>query len=133
MRKVNKMCLLCVVLAIVLLSGNLISCTNTSTTTSNSPGPSKGTLVQTDSIITGEIKAIKSMTIGYPWEIDVLVKSSQDVDTIKNPTSDKVGQVVQFMTDESTKGLIVGQMITAHAKLTGDVEVGTTLYIYSIQ
>jgi hypothetical protein len=40
---------------------------------------------------------------------------------------------VQFRTDESTKALKVGQIITAHAKLTGDVEIGTTLYIYDIQ
>ena len=89
--------------------------------------------MQNDSIIIGEIKAIKSLATGYPWEIDVQATSSQNVGILVNPTSDKVGQIVQFRTDVSTKGLTPGQVITAHAKITGDVEIGTTLYIYDIQ
>ena len=134
MLKRNRLSRLIMVLSIVLLIAGVTACSqNASTTPSPSPGPVKGTLVQNDSIITGQIKAIVNMPTGYPWEIDVLVQSSQSVGTLTNPTSDKVGQVVKFRTDESPNALKVGQVITAHAKLTGDVELGTTLYIYDIK
>jgi hypothetical protein len=129
--KGKKIGLLSIVLAFAMSVGTLVSCAKTTITTSSTQlGRS---LVQNDSIITGEIKAIKSMATGYPWEIDVQVTSSQNVVILINPTIDKVGQIVQFRTDVSTKGLTPGQVITAHAKLTGDVEIGTTLYIYDIQ
>ena len=131
MIKGKKIGLLSIVLAFAMSAGTLVSCAKTTITTSSTQlGRS---LVQNDSIITGEIKAIKSMATGYPWEIDVQVTSSQNVVILINPTIDKVGQIVQFRTDVSTKGLTPGQVITAHAKLTGDVEIGTTLYIYDIQ
>ena len=133
MMKSNKIGLLSFVLAVTIIMGTFVSCTKTSTISTTTLAPLGGSLVQSDSIITGDIQAIKSMATGYPWEIDVLVKSSQDVDTLVNPTSDKVGQIVQFRTDENTEGLKVGQSITAHVKLTGDVIVGTTLYIYDIK
>ena len=132
MPKPNKIILLTVIMVIVLSAGSLVSCTKT-TTTATATGPGGGSLVRTDSIITGQIKAIKNMTTGYPWEIDVMVTNSQNVGYLPNPTIDKVGQAVPFYTDESTKALQVGQTITAHVKLTGDVEVGTHLYIYNIQ
>jgi hypothetical protein len=129
--KGKKIGLLSIVLAFAMSVGTLVSCAKTTITTSSTQlGRS---LVQNDSIITGEIKAIKSMATGYPWEIDVQVTSSQNVVILINPTIDKVGQIVQFRTDVSTKGLTPGQVITAHAKLTGDVEIGTILYIYDIQ
>ena len=131
MIKGKKIGLLSIVLAFAMSAGTLVSCAKTTITTSSTQlGRS---LVQNDSIITGEIKAIKSMATGYPWEIDVQVTSSQNVVILINPTIDKVGQIVQFRTDVSTKGLTPGQVITAHAKLTGDVEIGTILYIYDIQ
>ena len=131
MIKGKKIGLLSIVLAFAMSVGTLVSCAKTTITTSSTQlGRS---LVQNDSIITGEIKAIKSMATGYPWEIDVQVTSSQNVVILINPTIDKVGQIVQFRTDVSTKGLTPGQVITAHAKLTGDVEIGTILYIYDIQ
>jgi hypothetical protein len=129
--KGKKIGLLSIVLAFAMSAGTLVSCAKTTITTSSTQlGRS---LVQNDSIITGEIKAITSMATGYPWEIDVQVTSSQNVGILINPTIDKVGQIVQFRTDVSTKGLTPGQVITAHAKLTGDVEIGTILYIYDIQ
>ena len=131
MIKGKKIGLLSIVLAFAMSVGTLVSCAKTTITTSSTQlGRS---LVQNDSIITGEIKAITSMATGYPWEIDVQVTSSQNVGILINPTIDKVGQIVQFRTDVSTKGLTPGQVITAHAKLTGDVEIGTILYIYDIQ
>ena len=131
MIKGKKIGLLSIVLAFAMSVGTLVSCAKTTITTSSTQlGRS---LVQNDSIITGEIKAIKSMATGYPWEIDVQVTSSQNVVILINPTIDKVGQIVQFRADVSTKGLTPGQVITAHAKLTGDVEIGTILYIYDIQ
>jgi hypothetical protein len=133
MPKTNNVFLFAIVMAVALLAGIIVSCAKTTTTSTTATGSIGGSLIQTDSIIKGQITVIKSMTTGYPWEIDVMVTNSQNVGDLKNPTIDKVGQVVQFRTDESPVGLQPGQSINAHVKLTGDVEVGTTLYIYNIQ
>jgi hypothetical protein len=110
--KGKKIGLLSIVLAFAMSVGTLVSCAQTTIITSSTPlGRS---LVQNDSIITGEIKAIKSLATGYPWEIDVQVTSSHNVGILVNPTSDKVGQIVQFRTDISTKGLTPGQVITVY-------------------
>jgi len=95
--------------------------------------PSTGTIVDNGSLIVGEIKAVTSMSTGYPWELEVLVKSVQNVDSLPNPVSDKVGQVISCRTDENASAFKVGQLITANVKLTGDVERGTLLYIYNIK
>lgn len=97
------------------------------------PGPSGGTIVRSDSVITGEIKAIRRMSSSYPWEVDILVQDSQNVDSLVNPTKDKVGEVITTVTDQDMKPFNGGQVITAHVKLTGDVEHGISLYIYDIK
>ena len=64
MIKGKKIGLLSIVLAFAMSAGTLVSCAKTTITTSSTQlGRS---LVQNDSIITGEIKAIKSMAAGYP-------------------------------------------------------------------
>ena len=73
------------------------------------------------------------MSIGYAWEIDVLVNSVQNADSLPNPVSDKVSQVIKCRIDQDVSALEVGQIITANVKLTGDVERGTLLYIYNIK
>jgi hypothetical protein len=106
--------------------------TTTSTTTITSPGGG-GAVVNSDSIITGQIQAIRSQAAGYPWEVDVLVLSSENVDDLPNPTSDKLGQVIAAKTDEDLKGFQAGQQISARVKYVGDVPLpGISLYIYDI-
>jgi len=128
--KLKKGYVIALVLALTVIATGVVSCKKAATTP---PGPNTGSLIQTDGIITGEIKVIKSMPTGYPWQFDVLIQTSQNVGDLKNPVADKVGQVVQFGTDEQIELFKVGQIITAHVKLTGDVEVGTHLYIYNIK
>ena len=97
------------------------------------PSPGGGAVVRSDSIITGQIKAIRQQTTGYPWEVDVLIQSSESVDTLPNPTQDKVGQVITAKTDEDLTSFKVGQTITARVKYVGDVpQPGISLYIYNI-
>lgn len=128
--QMRKWYLIGIVLAIILFSTSIVSCKKASLPPTGSVA---GSLIQTDGIITGEIKVIKSMTTSYSWAIDVLIKTSQNVGDLQNPVADKVGQVVRFRTDENADSLKVGQTINAHVKLTRGVELGTTLYIYSIQ
>ena len=107
----------------------------TPTPTSTTPSPDgSGTVVRSDSIITGEIKAIRQQTTGYPYEMDVLVLSSNSVDSLTNPTMDKVGQVITAYTDEDVSSFKAGQAITAQVKYAGDVpQPGISLYIYNIE
>jgi hypothetical protein len=90
--------------------------------------------VQSDSVITGEIKAVRPQQTGYSWEMDVLIESSVNVDDLPNPTMDKVGQVITAKTDEDVSILKVGQEISAKVKYVGDVpKPGISLYIYNIK
>jgi len=99
-----------------------------------SAGPGGGLVVQSDSIITGKVVAVRSSSSGYPWQIDVLVQSSQNVGALPNPTKDKIGQTVTFQTEENVGSLQAGQAITAHAKYVGDVpRPGIVLYLFSIK
>lgn len=129
-------------LAMILIVGCLsliaTACSGTGTpNTSPSPSPSKGgggAVVQSDSIISGEIKVIRQQTTGYPWEVDVLIQSAEDVDSLPNPVKDKVGQVVTAKTDEDLSSFHVAQQITARVKYVGDVPLpGISLYIYNIK
>jgi hypothetical protein len=131
--------LLIVTLAIIPLALALSACSGSSspsptpTPTPTSP-PGGGAVVRSDSIITGQIKAIRQNATGYPWEVDVLIQSSESVDSLVNPTGDKVGQVITAQTDEDLSSFKTDQNITAHVKFVGDVpSPGISLYIYSIE
>ena len=98
------------------------------------PGPGGGLVVNSDSIITGTIVAIRNQSTGYPWQVDVQVLTSQDVGTLPNPTKDKIGQTVTFYTDENLRAFHAGQAINAHVKYAGDVpKPGIVLYIFDIK
>jgi hypothetical protein len=118
--------LLLSVVACVLLLG----CSSKASTTS----PGGGEVVLSDSIIVGEIRAVRAQSTGYPWEIDILIVNSENVDDLVNPTKDKVGQVVTVKTDQDMTGFTVGQSISARIKYVGDVpKPGIVLYIYDIK
>ena len=103
-------------------------------TQTSGPGGVGTTVIRSDSNITGEIKAIRHQSTGFPWEIDVLVLSSENVDDLPNPTADKVGQVITSRTDEDVSALQVGQKISAGVQYAGDVpKPGIILYIYDIK
>jgi hypothetical protein len=122
--------LLCLIIILVLV---LNACTS-APAPAPTPSPGEGgTVVRSDSLITGEIRAIRQQPTGYPWEIDVLIQSSNNVDSLPNPTSDKVGQVVTAQTDEDLSSFNIGETIKARIKYVGDVpEPGISLYIYNI-
>ena len=108
----------------------LLGCSATST----GPGGVGTTVIQSNSLVTGEIKAIRSQSTGYPWEIDILVQSSTNVDDLPNPTADKVGKVVTARTDQDLSSFHMGQKISANVKYVGDVpKPGIILYIYDIK
>ena len=107
----------------------------TSTTpTTTVPGPGGGLVVNSDSVITGKIVAIRSESSGYPWQIDVQILTTQDVGTLPNPVKDKVGQTVTLRTDQDLSSFKSGQTIQAHVKYVGDVpKPGIVLYAFDIK
>lgn len=114
----------------------LAACTPKATITpgTTAPGPGGGLVVNSDSIITGTIVAIRNESTGYPWQVDVQVLTSQDVGTLPNPTKDKIGQTGTFYTDENLSAFHAGQAINAHVKYAGDVpRPGIILYIFDIK
>jgi hypothetical protein len=127
---------LIIMIAIALMPLILSACSGVASA-SPSPSPSLGgggAIVQSDSIISGEVKNIRKQTSGYPWEVDVLINSSEDVDSLANPTRDKLGQVITAKADEDLSSFEINQLITAKVKYVGDVPLpGITLYIYDIR
>jgi hypothetical protein len=121
----------------VILSVLILSACSTDSSPTSIPTPSPGgggAIVQSDSIISGEVKAIRQQPTGYPYEMDVLVLSSDNVDSLPNPTVDKVGQAITAKTDEDVSLFKVGQTITARVKYVGDVpQPGISLYIYDVE
>ena len=121
-------------LSIVFLVTGCVPKATGATPPTTSPGPGGGLVVQSDSVITGNIVAIRSEPTGYPWQVDVKVLTSQDVGTLPNPTKDKIGQTVTFYTDQNAGLFKVGQNIEAHVKYAGDVpKPGIVLYIFDMK
>ena len=120
--------------AAVILSLLTAGACSKSNTPSPTPAPGGGAVVQSDSIVSGEIRAIRRQTTGYPWEVDVLVQSSDSVGSLPNPTKDKVGQVITAKADEDLASFKVGQTIDGRVKYVGDVpQPGISLYIYDLK
>ncbi len=118
----------------------LIGCSSPATTTgpgstSTTPtGPGGGLVVQSDSIITAQIKALRKQSTGYPWEIDLLIRTSDNVGSLPNPTLDKVGQVITAKSDQDLTSFKAGQIVDARVKYVGDVpKPGIQLYAYDIK
>ena len=110
------------------------SLTPTATSTITTPGgPGGGAVINSDSIVAAQIKAIRQQTSGYPWELDVLIQRSTDVGSLPNPTKDSVGKVITVKTDLDVASYKVNDTISARVKYVGDVpKPGITLYIYEI-
>ena len=125
------------IVSMLILSVLIFPACSSSTTSNTTDTPSTGvggTVVRSDCIINGEIKNISKQMTGYPWKLDVLINSSDNVDDLPNPTIDKVGKVVTMVTDVDLNSIKELQMITAHVKYAGDVpQPGISLYIYDIK
>ena len=124
--------LLCLIGTIVV---GVVSCGgSTPTTTTATPGgPGGGAIVNSDSIITAKIEAIRPEITGYPWEVDIMVNSSTSVGDLPNPTKDDINKVITVKTDENMAAFKAGDNIDAKVKYTGDVpKPGITLYLYNV-
>ncbi len=96
-------------------------------------GPGGGAVINSDSIVTAKIQAIRHPASGYPWELDILIQDSVDVGSLPNPTKDDVGKVITVKTDQDMAFFKVSDTVTAKVKYVGDVpRPGITLYIYDI-
>ncbi len=101
--------------------------------TATAPKPGGGAVINSDSVVTAKIQAIRQQTSGYPWELDVLIENSIDVGALPNPTKESVGKVITVKTDQDMTSFKVGDVVNARVKYVGDVpKPGITLYIYNI-
>ena len=104
-------------------------------TSSSSPSPGTGgtTEVNSDSVVTAKIEAIREQTSGYPWELSVLIENSTDVNNLPNPTKDSIGKLITVKTDQDIGSFKVGDVVNAKVKYVGDVpKPGIILYMYNI-
>jgi hypothetical protein len=123
----------------IMVMGTLLglsACKSAASTTTPSPtttGPTGGSVINSDSVITGTIKAIREQATGFPWEVDILVQSSLDVGTLPNPTKDSIGKVITVKTDQDMTSFKAGDTVSAKVKYVGDVpKPGITLYLYEV-
>jgi hypothetical protein len=101
--------------------------------TTTSPGVGGGAVINSDSVITAQIKSINKEATGFPWQVDLLITSSQAVGNLPNPVADKTGQVVTVKSDEDLSKFAVGDNINGRIKYVGDVpKPGITLYLYNV-
>ena len=94
MKRKNMISLVGIV-AVVVLSGLIFPACSSRNSPNTTDTPSTGiggTVVRSDCIINGEIKSISKQMAAYPWKLDVLINSSDNVDDLPNPTIDKVGE-----------------------------------------
>ncbi len=84
--KMNKILRAIVITLPIILTLAITACQPNSTTPS--PKPSGGALVNSDSVVTAKIQAIHKQTSGYPWALEVLIEYTVDVDSLVNPTKD---------------------------------------------
>jgi len=135
--KRNNMISLAGIVVMVILSGLIFPACSSSSSSNTTDTPSSGvggTVVRSDCIINGEIKSISKQMAGYPWKLDIMINSSDNVDDLPNPTIDKVGEVVTMVTDVDLTSIKELQTVTAHVKYAGDVpQPGISLYIYDIK
>jgi hypothetical protein len=111
----------------------VVGCTSTAATTT-SAGPGSGAIVNSDSVITAEIEAVRSQSSGYPWELDIIINSSDNVGNLPNPTKDSVGKEITVKTDQNMDDIRAGDKIFGKVKYTGDVpKPGITLYLYDVK
>jgi hypothetical protein len=112
---------------------NATACRSGTAPATTVSGPGGGAIVNSDSVVTAKIQAIRKTATGYPWELDVLIQTSTDVDNLPNPVKDSVGKVITARTDQDMAPVQAGQVVTARIKYVGDVpKPGITLYIYNI-
>ncbi len=134
-RKNPLMALFPAILVVMAVLG-LAGCANPNTTAATTlvpGGPGGGAIINSDSIISAKIQAIRQQTSGYPFELDILVQSSENVGNLPNPTKNSVGKVVTVKTDEDISKFKVNDLVSAKVKYVGDVpKPGITLYMYNI-
>jgi hypothetical protein len=121
-------------ITVIMIAVLLSICSGFYSCQSNKPGGVGTTVINSDSTITGEIKAVNKQTTGYPWKIDVLVLSSENVSNLPNPTINDIGKTITCYTDEDLSSFRAGQKFNANVKYTGDVpKPGIVLFIYNIK
>jgi hypothetical protein len=118
------------VLSLVLFA----ACGGGATSQTSSATPVGGAVVNSDSVVTVKIQSLSAQSTGYPWKLDVLVQSTQDVDSLVNPVKDSVGKAVTVFTDQDMKAYTVNDVVAAKIKYTGDVNIpgGIRLYMYDV-
>jgi hypothetical protein len=121
---------------LIILSATLPACKSAASptpTTSTPAGPGGGAVINSDSIVTAKLAAIRQQSTPNTWELDVLIESSVDVGSLPNPTKDSVGKVITVRTDQDMTPFKVNDVVTARVKYAGDVpRPGIFLYMYNI-
>ena len=119
-----------IIFSLAACSGDTASTTISTTTTATTPAA----VVNSDSIVTGMIQSVRTLTTGFLWELKLSISSSQNVGDLPNPTGDKVGQVLTLKTDQDLALFTPGQLISANVKYAGDIpQTGIILYASNIQ
>ena len=108
--------------------------TGTPNATAVPPGPIRGTVINSDSIVTAMIQNITAESTGYPWTVDVLIQNTSDVNDLPNPVKDSVGKTVTVVTDQDMTSFTENDVVTAKIKYVGDANIqgGIRLYMYNI-
>jgi hypothetical protein len=109
---------------LILTTVLLFSCSPTSSTA----GPLG------DSRIIGQAKAIHKNVSSFPYQLDFLVLSTEDIGTLPNPTKACVGATITAETNENIRTLEPEEKFTANVKWALDnTNSIPVFYMYNIK
>ena len=108
--------------------------TNTISLTTSTAKPGSGAVINSDSIVIVQIQTITAQSAGYPWKLNVLIRSTTNVGDLPNPVANSIGSVVTVFTDQDMSTYKVNDAVTAKIKYVGDVNIpaGISLYMYKV-
>ena len=124
MVKKKNFIIMAIVLLFILAATPFSSCSSGGST-AGPPGDSK---------VTGEAKSVLKNVSDYPYEVNFLVLSSENVTSLPNPTKDDVGLIITAETNEDVYGLDPGEKFTANVKWAIDsTKAVPILYVYNVK
>jgi hypothetical protein len=88
-------------------------------------------VIPNDSIISGQIVSVAPSPEPFPWQVQLILVDSKDVEGYINLTKSKLGQTVVAKTKDDMASFKAGDRISARFKLAGD-ESGSFFYLKEV-
>ena len=118
--------------SVLLLPPTLSGCNSSNGIAKPAPEPPVSVpVIPNDSIISGQIVSVAPSPEPFPWQVQLILVDSKDVEGYINLTKSKLGQTVVAKTKDDMASFNAGDRISARFKLAGD-ESGSFFYLKEV-